>query len=332
MVREILFIPADKKIIASKGKSLLQIGLSGGLKLRHNCANGSCGECRANLIDGDIRQVKHGDYCLSAQEKSSNTVLMCCYEPDWNSPNTKLVLEAVEQGQSEPIALQSMTITVNRVEEAAPDHRILFCKTPRSQALRFFAGQHVDLENRNGDSLRLSIANCPCDGRFLEFHIARSKSGFSEYIFSHLKKGSRLALKGPYGQDLFDENSLRPLVFIAYGSGFAAINSLIEHAQALDLANRQTLLRFSADGTHYRANLCRAWEDAFDRFSYVECQDSIMSGAALTLAAEELERFVPHPLPDADFYLALPREMARVMGDLLISKGVSHRFLSVVEI
>ncbi|MCB1755986.1 MAG: 2Fe-2S iron-sulfur cluster binding domain-containing protein, partial [Gammaproteobacteria bacterium] len=277
MVKYLRFQPSGKKIIASRGKSLLQIGLSGGLKLQHHCANGNCGECRARLISGRTSRVKVADYCLSEQEKAANTLLMCCHEPDWTSGDPEIVLEALEQGQDKTIDLQNMLITVTRIEEAGDDYRIVSCKTPRSQALQFYAGQQVALETRDGQRLRLAVANCPCEGRFLEFHVAKTSGcGHAGEVFPNLKKGDKLALRGPYGEAVFRDECDRPIIFVAYESGFSAINSLIEQAQALEFEAPQTLFRFSAGGgPYYRANLCHAWEDALDNFTYVECQEPV---------------------------------------------------------
>ncbi len=335
MLRYIRFNPTKKTVIATRGKSLLQIGLSAGLKLRHSCANGSCGECRAELVSGLVRQHCHSDFHLNETERSQNMLLMCCHEPDWeNGPDT-LVINAREQGQAEPIGHQSLTLSVSRFEDAGPDYRLLFCKTPRTQSLRFHAGQSVDLRVRNGEiGQRLTIASCPCDGRFIEFHVKRNEHcEFSGFVFNKLRKGSKLLLEGPYGDDPFLQNKTRPIVFVAYEAGFAAINSLIEHTQALELDDSsQTLFRFSPTGAEpYRANLCHAWEDAFDNFSYVECQESVRDPRQLRHASKSMVKFLNHPFEEADYYLALPQELATTLRDFLVDQGVSTDRIRVLE-
>ncbi len=216
MIKTLTFLPSSKRAIASRGKNLLQIGLSAGLKLRYNCANGSCGECKATLLAGTTRQTQHSDYCLSETERCKGELLMCCHEPDWGSHETEISLNVVEEGQDEPIDEQCLKLNVTRLELAAPDVMLVFCKTTRGQSLYFRAGQRVCLTDSNGGSLELFVASCPCDGKFLEFHVHRQKnSHFAEFVFGGLKKGVKLQLCGPFG-DVSLRESMKPLVFIAW--------------------------------------------------------------------------------------------------------------------
>ncbi len=324
MVKHIVFLPSDKKIIASKGQTLLQIGLSAGLKLHHSCSNGTCGECKAKHITGALLQLKVGDYGFSDQQISVNTILMCCHEPDWESADACIEIETVEQGQQERIGFQTMEVMVTRLETAGPDYVLLYCKTPRNNGLRFFAGQRVDVRTEQGDSCRLALANCPCDGRFLEFHIPINNARSFSIHIQKLRKGSKLILSGPYGNDVFSEYQSLPVVFIAYEQGFSAINSVIEYAQALELEIPQTLFRFSRNGRgHYRANLCHAWEDALDNFSYVECMEPISDCSQLRQAGLKIKNYLNHELDEAHYYLALPRLLIDTMIQLLQESGVS---------
>ena len=68
---------------------------------------------------------------------------------------------------------------------------------------------------------------------------------------------------------MLEDASTRPVIFLAFGVGFAPIKSLIQHAMSLDLAETMDL-HWLEDGTgHYQNNLCRAWADALDNFTYV---------------------------------------------------------------
>ena len=333
MVRYIRFLPADKTVPAARGKSLLQIGLSAGLDLPYNCSNGNCGECQGIIRQGQTRQFRHSDFVpagdldVAGTEINSSKVLLCCHEPDWESEDTPLVIEVAELGQEAEIELRTLTLTLNRIEKAGENHRLLFCKTPRNQGLRFHAGQLAELAIPSTDcTRRLPIASCPCDGRFLEFHVAlKPGDEFSETVFKRFRRGSTLKLTGPYGKDRFrSTDGNRPLVFVAYDQGFALINSLLEHAQTLELESPQTLFRFSSSGSEpYRANLCHAWEDAFDYFSYVECQEAIHNGMDLRRACLTMATFLSHPLQDADFYLAMPADLSTVLLEFLKDQGVA---------
>jgi CDP-4-dehydro-6-deoxyglucose reductase len=76
-------------------------------------------------------------------------------------------------------------------------------------------------------------------------------------------------VEGPFGEFVLDENSSRPVIFLAFGAGFAPIKSLVQHAMSLELAESMDLHWLADAAGHYQDNLCRAWADALDNFSYV---------------------------------------------------------------
>ena len=57
------------------GVSLLQRLLDHGLPVRNLCRRGVCGECRISVLAGT---VEHRDFVLTAEEKSTNTTMLCC--------------------------------------------------------------------------------------------------------------------------------------------------------------------------------------------------------------------------------------------------------------
>jgi len=46
--------PSGHNFEAEPSETLLQAGLRAGLNLGHSCATGSCGDCRARLLAGEI--------------------------------------------------------------------------------------------------------------------------------------------------------------------------------------------------------------------------------------------------------------------------------------
>jgi CDP-4-dehydro-6-deoxyglucose reductase len=116
----------------------------------------------------------------------------------------------------------------------------------------------------------LPVASCPCDDRNLLFHIHHDESNASEnFIRDGLAKGDEIIVAGPHGNFLLNENSGRTQLYIAYGTGFAPVKSLIEHAMAID-ENASMHLYWIIDKEKdlYLNNLCRSWNDALDDFHY----------------------------------------------------------------
>ena len=76
-----------------------------------------------------------------------------------------------------------------------------------------------------------SLANAPSDNGVMEFHVRLREGGvFSPALFSgSLKVGDVLRVRAPLGAFTLNENSDKPLIFIATGTGFAPIKSLLQH-------------------------------------------------------------------------------------------------------
>lgn len=264
MGHEVRVRPSGHVFEVQNRETLLDAGLRAGLNLDHSCANGSCGACRARLLSGDLELIHSHDYRLSARERSDNSFLMCCHRPA-----SAVEIEAHELGSSAEIPAQNIRARVQRLERLQDDVMQLHLRTPRSASLLFLAGQAVELHLDGMQPATLALAGCPCDGMNLRFHVRRRDDPFSELLFERLKKGREVVISGPLGDFTLDDDSPRPLLFLAWESGFAPIASLIDHAIQLDEGRRIDLYWLSglAQG-HYLANYCRAWQDALDDFHY----------------------------------------------------------------
>ena len=243
-------------------ETILRAGMLSGLNLAHNCMNGSCGKCQARLLDGDIEQIRHHDFRLTEQQKQEKQFLTCCYKP-----KTDLVLEMHELDTARQIPLQEIPVKVGKTELLTDDVMHLQLRTSRSKVLDFLAGQKVQLTLKDGSCLSLGISSCPCDGLNLRFHVRNAGGEFCSKIFPQLKKNEQILLKGPYGDFTLDETSDRPLLFIAWDTGFAQVQSIIDHVIS-ETPDRSIHLYWLTDKDHYFENSCRAWNDVLDYFQY----------------------------------------------------------------
>ena len=101
---------------------------------------------------------------------------------------------------------------------------------PKSPPFKFHAGQYADILYK-GTVRSYSLANAPSDNGVMEFHVRLREGGvFSPTLFSgSLKVGDVLRVRAPLGAFTLNENSDKPLIFIATGTGFAPIKSLLHH-------------------------------------------------------------------------------------------------------
>ena len=310
--------PSGHSFPAEPSETLLQAGLRAGLNLHHGCANGTCGECRARLLSGEIAPLSHFDYRFSELEKQQGWFLLCSCRAA-----TDLVVKAHETGSAAEIPEQRLRAKVSRIEHLQDDVLQLTLRTPRSSGLHFLAGQGAALAFDDLEPRILPIASCPCDSVQLRFHLRRRDGdAMSGFVFDRLRKGAEVGLRGPCGDFTLDEDSQRPVVFIAWESGFAAVSSLIDHAIQKDIDRSIDLYWLSAiPRGHYLSNYCRAWRDVLDDFRYHSID---LEPAGTERMAPVIERVVRvHTLlADHDWYLALPQHGLDIARVLLDESGV----------
>jgi CDP-4-dehydro-6-deoxyglucose reductase len=255
--------PSGHEFSVESNDTLLEAALRAGVSLNYGCSNGNCGECRARLLSGEVKKVHAHDYVLSQAEKDAGVILMCSC-----AAVNDVVIEASVAG-AQDIHLQQLTAKVKSVEVFNPKIAALHLLAPRSQRLRFLAGQSVKL-SALGMSGRYAIASCPCEERHIEIQVLhKPDDAFSELLFGGLKAHDNVEVEGPYGEFVLEDASTRPVIFVAFGVGFAPVKSLIQHAMSLDLAESMDLHWLADEAGHYQHNLCRAWTDALDNFTYV---------------------------------------------------------------
>ena len=289
-------IPSGHEFFVEGAESILEAGLRGGLALNYGCSNGNCGLCKTRVISGETRKIKHHDYSLSEAEKGLGYILGCSH-----TAISDVVLEADEAQGISDIPDQTIPLKVKKIERPDAEVLIVSARTPRTSRLRFLAGQRATLSIENVGSGFYPIASCPCDDMNLQFHIALdSDDPVSAYLADAGRSNDLLTLQGPSGSFVLDENSPNSLVFIAEGIGFASIKGLIEHAMALDVAEKIILFWIAdSEENHYLNNLCRAWNDALDNFEYVPLTDA--SGD--NLENQIMQRLKPNDPASFDYYL-----------------------------
>jgi CDP-4-dehydro-6-deoxyglucose reductase len=313
--------PSGREFFVEGSETLLKAALRAGLSPNYGCGNGNCGLCKARVVSGEARTVAPSDYLFSEAEKAQNHVLMCTC----TALSSDLVLEVLEADAPEDIPEQRIVAKVRRIDALSADVMRVHLQTPRSSRLRFLAGQRVTLGIRagvrDGSDVHgeFPVASCPCDDRNLIFHISRgdrraASADFSRCVFDDwIKVGDDVSVWGPWGSFVLEKASVRPLVFVAVDDGFAPVNSLIEHAIAVDAAEAITLYWASAQpGGQYLPNQCRAWAEALDEFSYRPLATDELPAA---LAADPT-------LAYSEVYLAGAAAVVEPLAAALLAAGV----------
>ena len=321
MTAHVRLLPSQHEFLVEGSDTLLEAALRAGFSLNYGCSNGNCGLCKARVVSGKTHPVRHHDFVLSEADKNAGCVLMCSH-----TAVSDLVIEAREIGGTQDIPLQQIEARVKNLEPLGDDILRLHLQTPRTKRLQFLAGQSVRLKLGNETEANYPVASCPCDDRNLHFHIRRiAGNRFTDYVFKKLKPADIVSVQGPAGGFVLREDSPRSLLFIAYGSGFAPVKSLIEHAMALDTAETIHLCWVAPENGLYLHNLCRSWSDALDNFHYTPLTATL---GDLTPSLLPFVGNIPE-LKEHDVYVSGPEAFVATTTLLLLNQGLPENQLVV---
>lgn len=258
--------PDDQKFSASAVESVLDAALSAGLLLPYGCRDGACGACKARIVQGQIAQGAVADTALSHAERTAGYALLCKAQA-----RSDLVIEVRSVARIDDIVPRKMPCRVQDLRRVASDVMILTAKLPASHALRFRAGQYIDVLLPDGRRRSFSVANAPHENDHIQLHIRRVPNGhFTGQVFGSMQVRDILRIEGPLGSFFLREERDRPIILLAGGTGFAPIKSIIEHVIAS--GNHRRLMLYWGARTReglYMHDLGRSWENTLREFRYV---------------------------------------------------------------
>jgi len=218
--------PSGHTFQVAPGETLLEAALHQGIGLPYGCRNGACGACKGLLKSGELAYGDYQERALHATEKAAGKALTCC-----TRPLTDIVFEVRELSGAKDLAIRTLPCRVEKVERPAEDVAVINLKLPAGERLQFLAGQYIDILMKDGKRRSFSLANAPHDDSFLELHVRNTPGGaFSHFVFDEMKERAILRFEGPLGTFYLREDSDKPMIFVAGGTGFAPIKAQIEHA------------------------------------------------------------------------------------------------------
>lgn len=218
--------PSGHSFTADGREPVLQAALDAGLTLPYGCRNGACGTCKGKVLDGLVDHGAAQEQALSMADRAGGLTLFCCARP-----LSDLVLECREVGTAQDIPVKIMPCRVQKLERVADDVIVLSLKLPANERLQFLAGQYIEFLLKDGKRRAFSIANAPHDDGFLQLHLRLIGGGeFTTHVFGGMKEKDILRFQGPYGSFFLREESTKPMILLAGGTGFAPIKAVVEHA------------------------------------------------------------------------------------------------------
>jgi CDP-4-dehydro-6-deoxyglucose reductase len=218
--------PSGQQFQVEDGETVLAAALRQGFILPYGCKNGACGTCKGKIVSGTVDFGVYQPKALPDEDKARGKALFCQAKP-----LSDLVIEARTLGAAKGIVVKMLPCRVQKLERLADDVMVLHLKLPANEKLVFLAGQFIEFLLKDGSRRSFSMANAPHDAELLQLHVRHVVGGqFTDHVFGRMKERDILRFEGPLGTFFLREDSAKPIVFVASGTGFAPIKSIIEAA------------------------------------------------------------------------------------------------------
>ena len=258
--------PSGHQFQVEEGEAVLAAALRQGFVLPYGCRNGACGSCKGKIVSGTVDYGVYQPKALTEEEKAQGKALFCQARP-----LSDLVLEARTIGAAKGIQIKKLPCRVQKMERLADDVMVLHVKLPANEKLVFLAGQYIEFLLKDGGRRSFSIANPPHAAELIELHVRHVAGGqFTDHVFGKMKERDILLCEGPLGTFFLREESDKPIVCVASGTGFAPIKALIERMFHQGIARPTTLYwggRRPKD--LYMNELAQQWTAEHPGFNYV---------------------------------------------------------------
>ena len=238
MPRQITIHPSGHVFHADDGETVLEAALREGYMLPYGCRNGACGSCKGRVVEGNVDHGLSQEVALPATERDRGMALFCQARA-----MSDLVIECREIGAVRDIPVKILPCRVQALDRLAPDVMRIRLRLPASERLQFLAGQYIDILLKDGTRRSLSLANPPHDDGLLELQLRNYGGSFSTHVFTQMKEKDILRFEGPLGSFYLREDSDKPLILVAGGTGFAPIKAIVEHAIHHGIKRPMTLYR-----------------------------------------------------------------------------------------
>ena len=288
--------PGGQTFQVESEESVLSAALRAGLILPYGCKNGACGSCKGKIISGSIDYGTYQEKALTPTEREQGKALFCQAKP-----LSDCTLEARLVNKVGDFQVKMMPARVQTVEKVTDDVIVLHLKLPASQRLEFLAGQYLEFILKDGTRRSFSMGNAPHDDEFVQLHVRHVAGGqFTEHVFGKMKEKDILRIEAPLGTFFLREDSEKPIVFVASGTGFAPIKSIIEHALKKNITRPMVLYWGGRrPGDLYMNALAQRWADAHpDFFKYVPVVSEALVEDAWTGRSGFVHRAVMKDFPD----------------------------------
>ena len=295
MTFQITVQPSGHQFSCEEDETILAAAMRAGVGLPYGCKNGACSSCKGKIVSGSVKHKPHQERALTKDEEAAGYSLLCCATTEGD-----LVIEAREVAGSDDYPIRKMPSRVSTLEKVASDVIVMTLQLPANETLKFRAGQYIEFMLKDGKRRSYSIATAPGLEQPLALHIRHMPGGlFTDQVFSTMKERDILRFEGPMGTFFVREDSDKPMVLLASGTGFAPIKAIVEHLRA-EGSTRPMILYWGGRRPQdlYMDALCRQWEAILPNFTYVPVISNALPEDSWTGRTGFVHQAVVNDLPD----------------------------------
>ena len=266
MAFQISLSPSGRQFECDSDESILTAALRAGFILPYGCKNGACGSCKGKVLEGEVVHGPHQERALSAEEAAQGGALFCCAKPQ-----SDVRIEAREQLADDEYPIKKLPSRISKMEKLADDVMLVSLQLPANEKLNYRAGQYIEFMLKDGKRRSYSLANAPHSEEHLSLHIRHMPGGFfTDQVFSTVKERDILRFEGPQGSFYLREDSDKPIILLASGTGFAPIKAIMEHLIHTE-STRPVSLYWGGRRPKdlYMQILCQEWANQLPHFKFV---------------------------------------------------------------
>ena len=267
---KVIVQPSNHQFTVEPGQTVVDAAMAVDIILPYSCRTGACSSCKGKVVSGTFEAGSSPAQVLSPEELAAGYTLFCQAKP-----TSDLVIEVNDVRMAGDIQVRKMPSRVMGLERLRDDVMIIDLQLPPSEPFRYYPGQYIEFILKDGQRRSYSMASAPAENNRVELHIRHMPGGvFTDHVFgagdTAMKVREVLRLEGPVGSFFLREDSEKPIVFLASGTGFAPVKAMVEHMIATGCQRQAALYwggRRPAD--LYLSELAQSWESVLPGFKYI---------------------------------------------------------------
>ncbi len=226
---KVTVLPSNHQFTVEDGQSVLDAALAADIVLPYSCRNGTCSTCRGKVVSGSYDAGAAPEAILSPDDLAQGYTLFCQAKP-----SSDMVIESNEIRMASDIQIRKMPARVMDFQRLGNDVMIMQVQLPASDPFPYYPGQYLEFILKDGRRRSYSMATPPVANNLVELHVRHMPGGaFTDHVFgagaTQMKQREILRVEAPLGSFFLRQNSAKPIVFLASGTGFAPIKAMVLH-------------------------------------------------------------------------------------------------------